>query len=167
MKKPVDLAVHIRYTGLALFLSSQTKTKAKRRVVQPLSGCTACLFLWAHFATRPSFYISSAGTFPAKEKAEPGAHGVQPQLCGGDEGNRTPVRKPLTQAFYERILRFLFTCPVRPQAGLPGREPLGHDRVKGVARFTFTAGVTPSTAPRYSPCGWQLIFKLQQPSRNC
>lgn len=53
MKKPVDLAVHIRYTGLALFLSSQTKTKAKRRAVQPLSGCTACLFLWAHFATRP------------------------------------------------------------------------------------------------------------------
>ncbi|CAB1250868.1 protein of unknown function [Ruminococcaceae bacterium BL-6] len=35
------------------------------------------------------------------EKSEPQLKGSDFELFGGDEGNRTPVRKPLTKAFYE------------------------------------------------------------------
>lgn len=36
---------------------------------------------------------------------------------GGDEGNRTPVRKVFAKAFYERSCRFKIPLPQHPTTG--------------------------------------------------
>ena len=51
---PVDLAAHIRYTGLALVSHSQTKPKAKRAAGQPFSGAPCRSFFLDLFCNRPS-----------------------------------------------------------------------------------------------------------------
>ena len=40
-----------------------------------------------------------------------------PFFCGGGGENRTPVRKPLNQTFYERIRWFYIPSPDLPPAG--------------------------------------------------
>ena len=50
---------------------------------------------------------------------------------GGDEGNRTPVRRPLTKAFYECSYCFEIPQPPHPITGLADRYPLIHDRIQG------------------------------------
>ena len=60
-------------------------------------------------------------------------------LHGGDEGSRTPVRKSLTNAFYECSRYFESPAAQRLSAGSALWQPLNRDRGKGVTRFTFTA----------------------------
>ena len=60
-------------------------------------------------------------------------------LHGGDEGSRTPVRKSLTNAFYECSQYFESPAAQRLSAGSALWQPLIRDRGKGVSRFTFTA----------------------------
>ena len=40
---------------------------------------------------------------------------------GGDEGNRTPVRKVFAKAFYERSCRFKIPFPQHPTTGYTAR----------------------------------------------
>ena len=40
---------------------------------------------------------------------------------GGDEGNRTPVRKVFAKAFYERSCRFKIPLPQHPTTGYTAR----------------------------------------------
>ena len=42
-------------------------------------------------------------------------------LFGGDEGNRTPVRKVFAKAFYERSCRFKIPLPQHPTTGYTAR----------------------------------------------
>ena len=58
---------------------------------------------------------------------------------GGGEGNWTPVRKSLTEAFYERSWCFSFPEINARQQALKSGSPLNHDRIQGSFRFTFTA----------------------------
>lgn len=65
-------------------------------------------------------------------------------MIGGDEENRTPVRKPLTKAFYECIRWFVFPARERLPASFLRWYPLGHDCGKGVTQFTGTANRRPN-----------------------
>lgn len=58
---------------------------------------------------------------------------------GGGEGNWTPVRKLLTEAFYECSWCFSFPKSNAHQQALQSGSPLSHDRIQGSFRFTFTA----------------------------
>lgn len=60
-------------------------------------------------------------------------------LLGGDGGNRTRVRKPVTGAFYECSGSFDIPSAHRRTAGFAHQQPLDHDGLKGVGPFTCTA----------------------------
>ena len=55
MQVPVDRGAHIPYTGLAFSFVSQTKNKANGEVWKPFRAPNLACFLWACFATDPSF----------------------------------------------------------------------------------------------------------------
>lgn len=68
---------------------------------------------------------------------------------GGDEGNRTPVRKNLAKGFSERSWCFKSPSVHRPSTGYALWQLLSCDRVRSAPLFTFTSNRRP-TQPRYS-----------------
>jgi|GEM_PF-4312563 hypothetical protein len=58
---------------------------------------------------------------------------------GGDEGNRTPVRKNLAKGFSERSWCFKSPSVHRPSTGYALWQLLSCDRVRSAPLFTFTS----------------------------
>ena len=62
---------------------------------------------------------------------------------GGDEGNRTPVRKNLAKGFSERSWCFKSPSVHRPSTGYALWQLLSCDRVRSTPLFTFTSNRRP------------------------
>ena len=62
---------------------------------------------------------------------------------GGDEGNRTPVRKNLAKGFSERSWCFKSPSVHRPSTGYALWQLLSCDRVRSAPLFTFTSNRRP------------------------
>lgn len=65
-------------------------------------------------------------------------------LCGGDDGSRTRVRKLLAKSFYERSRCFKSPLPQRPTTGFAARQLLMCDKGRSRPLFTFTTNRRPN-----------------------